>query len=85
MYDPFNGAYTSDFQLHSDDGNVAVTASPASNGRLGIINIAGSIAIIYTLETQEVRESNQILYPAHTEVGMILLYNDIDVARLESL
>ena len=84
IIDPWGRARTEHYRLHNQDEE-AVTASPPNSGQLGIMTNDESRAIIYTVEIPEVRENGQVIYPAHTEVGVILLYDNLQVATLSSL
>ena len=84
IIDPWGEARTEHYRLHNQGGE-AVTASPPNSGQLGIMTNNESRAIIYTVDIPEVSENGQVIYPAHTEVGVILLYDDLQVAILSSL
>lgn len=84
IVDPWNGERRENYKLWRN-GNKAVSTGFGDAGNLNIHDGASSRAIIYAVETQEVRNGNQVIYPAHTEVGVILLYNNNDVQRFSGV
>lgn len=84
IVDPWNGERRGNYKLWRN-GNKAVSTGFGDAGNLNIHDGDSSCAIIYAVETQEVRNGNQVIYPAHTEVGVILLYNNDDIPRFSNL
>ena len=84
IVDPWNGERRGNYKLWRN-GNKAVSTGFGDAGNLNIHDGDSSCAIIYAVETQEGRNGNQVIYPAHTEVGVILLYNNNDVQRFSGV